>query len=79
MWARTGRVCFAAIKPNFLHMDNLKPNNLVVCHGLMGSHRNFRNICRNPLVTSHANCYLLDARNHGESPHTTTHFVDELA
>lgn len=73
------RRTFSAIKPNYLHFDNKQPNNLVVCHGLMGSHKNFRNICRNPLVTCHANCYLLDARNHGDSPHTPTHSVQELA
>lgn len=70
MFQRCTRRGFAAIKPYFLRFDNNKPNNLVVCHGLMGSHKNFRNICRNPLVTNHVNCYLLDARNHGDSPHT---------
>jgi pimeloyl-ACP methyl ester carboxylesterase len=77
MWnlTRALRLRFSAVRLNYLHFDNGQNNNLVVCHGLMGSHKNFRNICRNPLIASHANCYLVDARNHGDSPHTDSHTV----
>jgi pimeloyl-ACP methyl ester carboxylesterase len=62
-WACKFRI--SAVKLHYLQFDNKKPNNLIVCHGLMGSHRNFRNLCKHPKIASHANCYLVDMRNHG--------------
>jgi abhydrolase domain-containing protein 11 len=45
----------------------------------MGSSRNFRTIVKQPTVASRFNTYLIDARNHGDSPHTKTHTIKELA
>lgn len=61
---------FSSVKLNYIQYDNNKKHNLIIHHGLMGSHKNFRNIAKNPSISSYANCFLLDARNHGDSPHT---------
>jgi pimeloyl-ACP methyl ester carboxylesterase len=42
-----------------------KSRNLIVHHGLMGSSKNFRSICKNPAISKYANVHLIDARNHG--------------
>lgn len=53
--------------------------NLLIHHGLMGSSRNFRTIAKNSVVSSRCNSHLIDARNHGDSPHTPTHTMADLA
>jgi abhydrolase domain-containing protein 11 len=64
------RVSLAALKTHNGH-----PRNLLIHHGLMGSSRNFRTISRLPAVASRFNTHLIDARNHGDSPHTATHTI----
>lgn len=52
---------------------------IVVLHGLYGSLRNFRNFGRELFkqVKPTRKVYLLDARNHGESPHTRSHRYED--
>jgi len=57
----------------------IKPFNLVVLHGLLGSASNFRGIVNNPKISSLANSYLLDLRNHGSSEHRDTMTSTEMA
>jgi pimeloyl-ACP methyl ester carboxylesterase len=64
---------------NALRLANAKPRNLIIHHGLMGSSKNFRSLSRAQPISTHFNAYLIDARNHGESPHTPTHTISELA
>lgn len=64
---------------NSLKIDSGKGRNLVVHHGLMGSSKNFRSVARSPTVSKYCNSYLIDARNHGDSPHTATHTISDIA
>lgn len=56
-----------------------RSRNMVIHHGLMGSSRNFKNLSKAPAFASHVNSYLVDCRNHGDSPHTPTHSIEDLA
>lgn len=59
---------------------NNSPINLVMVHGLLGSKRNFRTISNSPLLGKHLNAvHLLDLRNHGESDHTQSMTLTEMA
>lgn len=61
-------------------MHNNSPLNLVVLHGLMGSKNNFKTITSSTLLTDHLNSVsLLDLRNHGESPHTKSMLLKDMA
>lgn len=60
---------------NSIRIGSGKSRNLVVHHGLMGSSKNFRSVARSQTVIKHCNSFLIDARNHGDSPHTATHTV----
>lgn len=64
---------------NSIKISGGKGRNLVVHHGLMGSSKNFRTIGRSQTVSKYCNSYLIDARNHGDSPHTATHTITDLA
>ena len=52
---------------------------LVVLHGLLGSLNNFQSIMKNNRISSLANSYLLDLRNHGDSQHKSTMTLEEVA
>lgn len=64
---------------NSIKVGSGKARNLVVHHGLMGSSKNFRTVARSQAVSQYCNSFLIDARNHGDSPHTATHTVTDLA
>lgn len=49
---------------------------LVVLHGLLGSSRSFSHVVNNKKIKDHRECYMLDLRNHGESPHTNEFSYD---
>ncbi|KAL4453131.1 hypothetical protein ABPG74_015362 [Tetrahymena malaccensis] len=64
-----------------LYQKSTKPdvhNNLVVLHGLFGSHTNFRSVTMNPLISNQVNTYLLDLRNHGLSEHTDSMSLQDM-
>ncbi|CAD8187057.1 unnamed protein product [Paramecium octaurelia] len=65
----------------FLRQDyNIGKINLVVLHGLMGSKTNFKNLVNSTQISKHLkSAYLLDARNHGDSPQTQTMSYEEMA
>lgn len=54
---------------------------LVVMHGLFGSKQNWKSLCK--AIQQKANPYrkviAVDARNHGESPHTEHHSYEHMA
>lgn len=54
---------------------------VIVLHGLYGSRKQFRDLGRGLYESGdgHRKVYVLDARNHGESPHTAGHSLDEQA
>ena len=45
----------------------------------MGNAKNFRSISKSPQISDLCNSELPDCRNHGNSPHTETHSMEELA
>lgn len=57
-------------------VSNSKNKNIVVLHGLFGSSKNWLSIGKN--LSENYNVYLLDLRNHGESPHTESHTIEEM-
>ena len=59
--------------------DNKRTRQLIVHHGLMGSSKNFRSICKHPSISNYVNTNLIDCRNHGNSPSTETHSMEDLA
>ncbi|CAD8198959.1 unnamed protein product [Paramecium pentaurelia] len=65
----------------FLRQDyNIGKINLVVLHGFMGSKTNFKNLVNSTQISKHLkSAYLLDARNHGDSPQTQTMSYEEMA
>ena len=52
---------------------------MVVLHGLLGSHVNWKSIVKHPLISSKRQCFLLDQRNHGSSDHHSDTNYDEMA
>jgi len=50
---------------------------LVILHGLYGQGDNWMNIARE-LADNHS-VYMIDQRNHGQSPHAPSHTYDDLA
>lgn len=56
-----------------------KPREMIVHHGLMGSSKNFRTICKHPSISDYVNTHLIDCRNHGNSPSMPTHTPEDLA
>lgn len=77
---------FSTSKParlNHLHIPAKNPTseplNLIVLHGLLGNATNFRGIVNNPKISSLANSYLLDLRNHGSSEHKNSMTLREMA
>jgi len=63
------------MKLNFARYGEGPP--IIVLHGLLGSSRNWAGIARS-LAETHA-VYVLDARNHGESPRSPTMSYPEMA
>ncbi len=60
---------------NFKEYGEGKP--LVILHGLFGSLDNWFSLAKAFADARHV--YLVDQRNHGQSPHTDTHTYDEMA
>lgn len=62
--------------------DTQTPTPLIILHGLYGSRKQFRDLARGLHEKSEdgqRRVFVLDARNHGESPHTGSHTLDEQA
>ncbi|MCB1322520.1 MAG: alpha/beta fold hydrolase, partial [Leptospiraceae bacterium] len=49
---------------------------LLIFHGLFGSARNWTSIAKE--LTDCAHVYTFDFRNHGDSPHTDSHTIQDL-
>ena len=63
------------MKLNYKEYGQGKP--LVILHGLFGSLDNWFSLAKAFADDRHV--YLIDQRNHGQSPHTDTHTYDEMA
>jgi esterase len=50
---------------------------IVILHGLFGSSDNWMSVTKE--LALHYKAYVLDARNHGQSPHAATHNYTEMA
>ena len=59
------RVALYKISLNYIKQNFDRKRNIVIHHGLMGSSKNFRTISKNTALSSIANSYMIDARNHG--------------
>ncbi len=63
------------MKLNFKEYGEGKP--LVILHGLFGSLDNWYSLSK--AFANEHRVYLVDQRNHGQSPHTDTHTYEEMA
>ncbi|TNF24647.1 MAG: alpha/beta fold hydrolase, partial [Bacteroidetes bacterium] len=63
------------MKLNFKEYGEGKP--LVILHGLFGSLDNWFSLAKAFADKHHV--YLIDQRNHGQSPHTDSHTYEEMA
>ncbi|XP_030034985.1 uncharacterized protein LOC115450950 [Manduca sexta] len=52
---------------------------VIVLHGLLGSKKNWESMCKKILATTKKTVVAVDARNHGESPHNSSHTYHDLA
>jgi pimeloyl-ACP methyl ester carboxylesterase len=52
---------------------------ILFLHGLLGSKRNWETISKNISSTLNTCTIAVDARNHGESPHDSSHTYPDLA
>lgn len=50
----------------------------MVLHGLLGSKRNWESMCK-MIASLNRKVVAVDSRNHGESPHDSSHTYPELA
>ena len=78
----TSYFTFSHAKLSHIYYESSNKNtntNLIVLHGLFGSAQNFRSIVKNPKISDHANSYLVDLRNHGNSEHKDTMSMEEMA
>jgi esterase len=53
-----------------------KGNPLIIIHGLFGSSKNW--ITNAKELSNFAHVYAIDVRNHGDSPHNTSHSIHDL-
>lgn len=67
------------ISLSYLKHDFNRKRNIIIHHGLMGSSKNFNSISKNINISKYVNPYLVDCRNHGNSPHMPTHSIEDLA
>jgi pimeloyl-ACP methyl ester carboxylesterase len=63
----------------YIKNDYQKKRNMIIHHGLMGSSKNFKSLSKTSSISNYVNTYLIDCRNHGESPYTNTHSMEDLA
>lgn len=52
---------------------------LIIMHGLFGSKGNWNSLCKAYQKTLNCIVYSVDARNHGDSPHSPNHSYQHLA
>jgi esterase len=56
-----------------------KRRNMIVHHGVIGSCKNFKNFTKHHEISDYVNSYLIDCRNHSQSPHTASNKISDLA
>lgn len=65
------------MKLNFISYPNQNTDkSILILHGLFGSSKNWISISKK--LNSFFNVYALDLRNHGNSPHSKSHSLDDL-
>ncbi|KAH9629128.1 hypothetical protein HF086_008577 [Spodoptera exigua] len=64
-----------------IHGPGLTPDSepILVLHGLLGSSRNWQSMCKKITEYTNKPVVAVDARNHGDSPHSDAHSYLDLA
>ncbi|KAL0082333.1 Alpha/Beta hydrolase protein [Phycomyces blakesleeanus] len=71
---------YSTVSLAFTHTPNKSTNPpIVICHGLLGSKQSWKTLGKQLANRTERNVYALDARNHGNSPHTTNHNCEAMA
>ena len=52
---------------------------MVWVHGLFDDHKNFTSISSHPSISEYVNSYIVDLRNHGDSPICDSMKIPEMA
>ncbi|KAI9469798.1 MAG: Alpha/Beta hydrolase protein [Benjaminiella poitrasii] len=52
---------------------------LIIHHGLFGSKQNWKSLAKNLSANCNCEVYVVDARNHGDSPHNEIHTYNAMA
>ena len=68
-----------SISLHYIKHLNRRNRTMLVHHGRLGSVHNFSPICSHQNISNYVDSYLIDCRNHGSSPHTETHTMQNLA
>lgn len=76
MFSRIVRTIRYSVSLSFIKNDFNRNRDLIIHHGLMGNAKNFKNISKNSHISDYVNSYLVDARNHGESPHANSNTIE---
>ena len=64
------------MKLHFTKIPGPEKYNFLILHGLFGSGKNWTTVGN--ALKSYGNVWLIDARNHGDSPHTDTHTLNDM-
>lgn len=77
----TVSMSFATYESSMPSTSNSGPPPLIVMHGLFGSKRNWNSLCKvfHQKTIPQRKIIAVDARNHGESPHSNKHSYQHLA
>lgn len=64
------------MKLHYLHFPNDSNNTILILHGLFGSSKNWISIAKK--LSLHLDVFALDLRNHGDSPHSDDHSLEDM-
>ncbi len=64
------------MKLHYLNFSNDKKQSILILHGLFGSSKNWISIAKK--LQLYLNVYALDLRNHGDSPHSNDHSLEDM-
>lgn len=59
--------------------SEVAPTPLIINHGLFGSKSNWNSLCKVYQSKTYRKVIAVDARNHGDSPHSNDHSYEHLA
>ena len=65
MWAKKIRYLISLNAIKLSNLECKKSKALIIHHGMLGSAKNLRPLCKNSKLLNYVDVLLIDARNHG--------------